>query len=189
MAETVEKFGGLDVLFANAGKMGSAPFTEITDQQWEELIATNLTGEFTFGRAAARQMIDQGRGGAIVNMASECGLVAYAGTTTYSVTNGGRITLTKQMATDLAPYRIRVNAICPGDVDTPMQEVVWSGLSDKPPAEWRDLAASGIPMGRITTSEEVAQAVAFLASDAAKQITGSILSIDGGTVASRSLPG
>ena len=123
-------------------------------------------------------------------MASECGLVAYAGTTAYSVTNGGRITLTKQMATELARHRIRVNAVCPGDVDTPMLDVVWGGLTeDVPPAERRDLVASGIPMGRITTSEEVAQTVAFLASDVAGNITGSVLSIDGGTVAGRSYPG
>ncbi len=189
VAETVAKFGSLDVLFANAGILTSALFTEITDAQWQELLDTNLSGEFYFGRAAARQMIAQGKGGAIVNMASESGLAAYPSLTAYSVTNGARITLTKQMATDLAPHRIRVNAICPGDVDTPMHVTLWEGLTkDLPEEEWRKMAAGLIPMGRVSTSEEVAQTVAFLASDVASNITGVALSIDGGTVTIRGLP-
>ena len=188
VAATVEKFGSLDILFANAGIFKTSSFVDTADADWQDVIDINLTGEFYFGRAAARQMIAQGRGGAIVNMASESGLEAFPATAAYGVANAGRVMLTKAMAADLSLHKIRVNVICPGDVDTPMHEAVWTGLTDLPEAEWREMAASVYPLGRVSTSEEIANVVAFLASDFASNMTGSVVSVDGGNVAVKGLP-
>jgi len=181
VAETVKKFGRLDVLFANAGIYTGKSLVETTDEDWQEIFDINVNGTFYFGRAAARQMIAQGEGGSIVNMSSESGLVSYPSTVPYSSTKGAIVHLTKLMASDLARHHIRVNVVCPCDVDTPMHSELWTTMTDLSEPEWRKAAADLIPLGRVCTSEEVAQTVAFLASKAADNITGAVLAIDGGT--------
>ena len=187
VAATVKAFGRLDVLFANAGIFAAVPFLETTDEQWKSIMETNLYGEFYFGRAAARQMVDQGDGGAIVLMGSDSAVAAYPGMAAYSISNGGRVHLAKIMAADLAPHRIRVNVVCPAEVETPMHLAAWSDVTDDP-AVAREKAGALVPLGRICTPEEVAQAVAYLASPAAEVITGAVHVIDGGTSLIHDIP-
>ncbi len=188
VAGTVERFGKLDILFNNAGKFTTQPFDEITDELWHEILDVNLNAQFYMARATVRQMKKQGQGGSIVNMSSESGLVCYPHTTLYGVTKRAVNHLTQGMAADLAGDHIRVNAVNPGDVDTPMHVKVWSGtgLEEK---VWRQMAADIIPLGRVSTVEDVANAVLYLSSDGADNVTGVLLSIDGGTVMTRGWEG
>ena len=188
VAATVERFGKLDILFNNAGKFTTQPFDEITDELWHEILDVNLNAQFYMARAAVRQMKQQGKGGAIVNMSSESGLICYPHTTLYGVSKRAVNHLTQGMAADLAGDHIRVNAVNPGDVDTPMHYEVWSGtgLDEK---VWRRMAASIVPLGRVSSVEDVANAVLYLSSDGADNVTGVLFSIDGGTVMTRGWEG
>lgn len=180
VAATVERFGALDILFNNAGKFTTQPFDEISDELWHEILDVNLNAQFYMARAAVKQMKKQGRGGAIVNMSSESGLICYPLTTLYGVSKRAVNHLTQGMAADLAGDHIRVNAVNPGDVDTPMHYAVWSGtgLEEK---EWRKMAAANVPLGRVSRVEDVANAVLYLSSDGADNVTGVLLPVDGGT--------
>lgn len=182
VAETAERFGRLDVLFNNAGICSHGPVDETTDDAWDELIAINVSGSFYMARAAVRQMKSQGAGGAIVNMSSECGLIAYQRIPAYSATKGAIVMLTKCMAMDHAKDGIRVNTVCPGDIDTPMTDLGWvgSGLSSE---EIRAKLREHIPLGKVGQPLDIANAVMYLASDAAGFVTGTMLPIDGGTTA------
>ncbi len=184
VAATVERFGALNILFNNAGKFTTQPFDEITDELWHEVLDVNLNAQFYMARAAVKQMKAQGKGGAIVNMPSESGLVCYPETTLYGVSKRAVNHLTQGMAADLAGDHIRVNAVNPGDVDTPMHYAVWSGtgLEEK---VWRQMAASIVPLGRVSSIEDVANAVLYLSSDGADNVTGVLFSIDGGTAPTR----
>ena len=124
--ETVDRFGRLDVLFNNAGVCLHGPIDETSDDDWDRLIGINVSGSFYMARAAVRRMKAQGEGGAIVNMSSECGLIAYERLPAYSATKGAIAMLTKCMAMDHARDGIRVNAVCPGDIDTPMTDQGWA---------------------------------------------------------------
>jgi len=170
LASTVERFGGLDILIANAGIHRVTPFAAIEDEEWDEVLAINLRGAFLACRAAARQMIEQGRGGAIVVVASTNGFVAEPGMAHYNASKGGLIMLARSMAVDLAPYRIRANAVAPGTI---LSEIT------------RPMVAAGfgfgaIPAGRIGDAAEVASPILFLASDEASYVTGEVLVVDGG---------
>jgi NAD(P)-dependent dehydrogenase (short-subunit alcohol dehydrogenase family) len=180
VAATAERFGALNVLFNNAGKFTTQPFDEITDELWHEILDVNLNAQFYMARAAVKQMKVQGKGGAIVNMSSESGLICYPQTTLYGVSKRAVNHLTQGMAADLAGDHIRVNAVNPGDVDTPMHYAVWSGtgLDEK---VWRKMAAQNVPLGRVSSIEDVANAVLYLSSGGADNVTGVLLSIDGGT--------
>jgi NAD(P)-dependent dehydrogenase (short-subunit alcohol dehydrogenase family) len=155
---------------------------QTSDAAWRRIIDTNLSGSFYMARAAVRQMKAQGGGGCIVNMASECALIAYESLAAYSATKAAIAMLTKVMAIDHARDGIRVNAVCPGDVDTPMTEIAWQQLNLSREEVLRRLGAH-IPIGRIGKPLDVANAVMFLASEAASFITGSLLPVDGGTTA------
>jgi NAD(P)-dependent dehydrogenase (short-subunit alcohol dehydrogenase family) len=187
VAATVERFGRLDVLFNNAGMFITGPFEDTTDADWLRLMNVNVSSQFYMARAAVRAMKAQ-KGGVIVNMASESGLVAYPAVTVYGASKAAIIHLSRGLAADYAAHGIRVNAICPGDVDTPMHRGVWAAV-EASEEEKRRMAASIVPLGRISTVDDVAGAVLFLASDAAAMITGAVLSVDGGTVASRGWSG
>ena len=180
--ETVERFGRLDVLFNNAGICLHGPLDETTDDDWDQLIGINVSGSFYMARAAVRQMKAQGAGGAIVNMSSECGLIAYERLPAYSATKGAIAMLTKCMAMDHAKDGIRVNAVCPGDIDTPMTDQGWAHL-DISSAEIREKLKEHIPLGKVGQPLDIANAVMYLASDAAGFVTGTLLPIDGGTTA------
>ena len=182
VAETAERFGRLDVLFNNAGICLHGPVDETPDDAWDELIAINVSGSFYMARAAVRQMKAQGQGGAIVNMSSECGLIAYERLPAYSATKGAIVMLTKCMAMDHAKDRIRVNAVCPGDIDTPMMDQGWQHL-ELTSAEIRERLKEHIPLGKVGYPVDIANAVMYLASDAAGFVTGTMLPIDGGTTA------
>ena len=151
------------------------------DAQWQEILDTNLGAVFRLSRAALRLMLVQGRG-AIVNVASDWGLVGGERAAAYCASKGGLVLLTRAMALDHARSGIRINAVCPTDTDTPMMldEFRQRGVGVE---EGRSEAAAEIPMGRMATAHEVAEAVCFLASDAASFLTGVALPIDGGSTA------
>jgi meso-butanediol dehydrogenase / (S,S)-butanediol dehydrogenase / diacetyl reductase len=168
--EAVERMGGVDVLINNAGISIRHGFLEITREEWDAVVGVNLTGVFNMAQTAARHMVEKG-GGVILNTASTAGTTGYPHYADYSASKGGVIALTLAMALELAPS-IRVNAISPGYVLTPMQR-----------AEYTDamLAAVNrkIPMGRHAKPEEIAALFAFLASDDAAFATGQVYIMDG----------
>ncbi len=169
--QSVEEFGRLDVLVNNAGITRDGLLVRMTEEQWRSVLEVNLTGAFLCSRSAAKVMLRQ-RSGCIINMASVVGLMGNAGQANYSASKAGLIGLTKSMARELAPRGITVNAIAPGFIASPM--------TDKLGEQARDKLSSLIPLGRLGTAEDVADAVAFLASDAASYITGQVLKVDGG---------
>ncbi len=181
VAETVKRFARLDILFNNAGVVSIGKIDTFTDAEWHRIIETNLTGPFYMARAAVRQMKAQG-GGAIVNMSSECGLIGYEDTAAYSTSKGGIVMLTKVMALDHAKDNIRVNAVCPGDIDTGMTDTVWATMNVSKD-EIRKQLEDHIPLGRVGHVSDIARAVMYMASDAAAFMTGAMVSVDGGTTA------
>ena len=181
VGETVSRFGALDVLFNNAGVVEHSKIDTMSDDAWQRLIDINMSGSFYMARAAIRQMKRQD-GGAIVNMSSECGLIAYENLAAYSATKGAMIMFTKCLAIDHAADQIRVNAVCPGDIDTPMMDQGWASLNLSS-AEIRERLKDHVPIGRVGEPIDIAQAVMYLASDAAGFVTGVALPIDGGTTA------
>lgn len=179
--QTIQRYGRVDVLFNNAGIVVNSRIEDMDDTTWGHLIDTNLSGSFFMARATVRQMKKQRRG-TIINMASECALIAYENLAAYSATKGAIAMLTKVMAIDHARDGIRVNAVCPGDVDTPMTETTWQQLNLSRAEVLQKLNAH-IPIGRIGRPLDIAHAVMYLASDAASFVTGALLSVDGGTTA------
>jgi meso-butanediol dehydrogenase/(S,S)-butanediol dehydrogenase/diacetyl reductase len=163
--------GGLDVLINNAGISQRHGFLDITPDAWRRLMAVNLDGAFCVAQAAARRML-AGQGGTILNMGSTNGLLGYPYYADYNASKAGLIELTRSMALELAPA-IRVNAICPGWILTPMQEAEYT-------PEMRQAFARKVPLQRLGQPEDVAALFAFLASDDAGWITGQCFVIDGG---------
>ncbi len=179
--ETVKAFGRLDILFNNAGILVEAPVHEMTEAEWDRQIGVNLKGAFLVAKHAVRQMLRQG-GGAIVNTASVNALVGDPDEAAYCASKAGVALLTKSMALAYAPRNIRVNAVCPGWVETPLfaQEAEHRGI---PVAEYRRYAASEHPLGRIGRPEEIAELVLFLASEESAFTTGALVVADGGYTA------
>jgi NAD(P)-dependent dehydrogenase (short-subunit alcohol dehydrogenase family) len=177
VATTVDRFGRLDFAFNNAGIEGvPAPITEATTEQWDRTIAVNLTGVWSCMRAELRQMTEQGSG-SIVNCSSVAGLVGFPGIAPYVASKHGVVGLTKAVALECATTGIRVNAVCPGVIDTEMVERFVAAT----PGSGEALLASE-PMGRMGTSDEIASAVLWLCSDGAGFVTGHALAVDGGFV-------
>ncbi len=174
VAQTVQAFGRVDILCAIAGIAGAVPFLELTDAQWNRMLAVNLTGVFLCGQLVAQQMIKQGTGGKIVNMSSTNGLVGEAEFAHYNAAKFGVVGLTLTMAIELAPHNIRVNAVCPGLIRTRLTDAF---VADQ---AFADEYRKKIPMGRFALPDEVAGAFLFLASDDASFITGTTLVVDGG---------
>ncbi|MGD1878768.1 MAG: SDR family NAD(P)-dependent oxidoreductase [Kiloniellaceae bacterium] len=177
VSETEAVFGRLDVLVNNAGIIHRATAEETSDDQWRQTMAINLDAVFYLSRAAIPALRRQG-GGSIVNIASDWGLRAGARAAAYCASKGAVVLLSKAMALDHAGEGIRINAICPGDVNTPMltAEALQRGID---PAIVIAETAADSPNGRVTEPEEVAAFALFLASDAAPAITGAALPIDG----------
>ena len=186
VARTVAAFGHMDIMVNNAGTIVISPLVDMTTEAWDRLMDVNLRGVFVGCREAARHMIAQGRGGRIINGSSGAGRRGGSLIGAYSASKFGVIGLTQSLAVELAPHRITVNAYCPGHVtSTPMWDVIDREISSLTGQELGSakLAAEGeAPLGRAALPEEVAAAVAFLASDEASFITGESLLIDGGLV-------
>lgn len=177
----LDRFARLDVLVNNAGIIHYADAVETTDDQWGDTIAVNLTAAFRMSRAAIPAMREQG-GGAIVNIASDWALVGGKRAVAYCASKGGLLLMTKAMALDHAGENIRVNAVCPTDVDTPMLDYEFRTVGvDR--AEGLARAGETIPIGRVGTPDDVARAVLFLSSDQASFLTGVGLPVDGGVTA------
>jgi len=172
MAALSGRFGRLDALVNNAGVAVFAPLLETSDQDWERVLAVNLTGPFLCTKAAAPLMREHG-GGAIVNITSISAVRASTLRSAYGTSKAGLAHLTKQLAVELAALGIRVNGVAPGPVDTAMAKAVHT-------AEIRADYHDAIPLNRYGLEEELAEAVFFLCSDRSSYITGQILAVDGG---------
>jgi NAD(P)-dependent dehydrogenase (short-subunit alcohol dehydrogenase family) len=172
--------GGVDVLANNAGTSRRAPFLEITAAEWDRIIAVNLRGMFLVAQAVTALMARRGTGGVVINMSSTNGIAGEEDYAHYNASKGGVLLLTKTMAVELGPLGIRVNALCPGYISTPLNTAIAAGLGADFEAAY---ARDRIPLRRTGRPEEVAAAYAFLASDDASFIHGAGLVIDGGQLA------
>jgi NAD(P)-dependent dehydrogenase (short-subunit alcohol dehydrogenase family) len=176
-----EVFGGVDVLVNNAGINPPAESSTAVDEAlYDRVMDVNVKGLFFCAQAAIPLMVASG-GGAIVNLASVSGMIGWGGTSIYSASKGAVIALTKFLAIELAPGGIRVNAVCPGSIRTPMVEQVIGRLPD-PERAWEETAALH-PLGRVGAAEEVADAIVYLASARSSFVTGTCLVVDGGLTA------
>jgi NAD(P)-dependent dehydrogenase (short-subunit alcohol dehydrogenase family) len=178
--ETLRAYGSLDILFNNAGVFFPHTTVECTEEEWDLQMDVNLKGTFLMSKAALPSMIERRRG-VIVNNSSGWGIAGGDSAVAYCASKGGVVLLTKAMAIDHGPQGIRVNCVCPGDVDTPMlpEDARMRGL------KWETYLAgcANRPLGRIGTTGEIAKAVLFLASDDSSFMTGAALVVDGGGIA------
>lgn len=179
VASTLARFGRIDVLINNAGMLINGTALECTDEEWDQVMDINVGSAFRMSRAVLPAMLDQEQG-SIVNVASDWALMGAEGAVAYCVSKSALTQLTRCMALDHARAGLRVNAICPTDTDTPMLDLAYPG-DDR---DWKvQTLADTIPMRRVARPEEVAKVAAFLASDDASFMTGSLVPIDGGTSA------
>lgn len=172
--KVADDWGKIDILVNNAGITRDTLLPAMTDEQWDDVIATNLKGTFLFCRAASRPMM-RARYGRIINISSVSGLIGNAGQTNYSASKAGVIGLTRSLAKELAKRKVTVNAVAPGFIESEMTqklgEAILSQVTDR------------IPAKRIGTAEDVAACVIFLASQASSYVTGQVLTVDGGMTA------
>lgn len=174
IAEVVAKFGRIDIAVNNAGIEIKKPFVEVTDDEWNLVIGVNLFGSYLVHQTAAKQMIQQGQGGKLINISSVHEDIPFPEYTAYCASKGGIRMMMRNIAMELAPYKINVNNIAPGAIATPINQKVL----DDPIASKN--AISEIPWGRFGRPEEVASVAVFLASDESEYVTGSTYYVDGG---------
>ncbi len=174
IAEIIEKFGRIDIVINNAGIEIKKPFLEALDDEWDKVLAVNLFGSYLVSQVAARQMVKQGPGGKLIFISSVHEDIPFPGYTAYCASKGGVRMLMRNLAMELAQYKINVNNIAPGAIATPINQSV---LAD--PIAMKN-ADSEIPWGRFGKPEEVASVAVFLASDEAEYVTGSTYYVDGG---------
>ena len=174
----MKEFGRVDILLSNAGITHAAEFLDVAEEDFDRVLRVNLKSMFLCGQAAARQMVRQGQGGVVINMASVNSVIAIANQVPYVVSKGGIAQLTKVMALSLAPHKIRVMAIGPGTILTELAKT--AVMSD---ATAMKKILSRTPMGRCGEPEEIAGVAAFLASEDASYLTGTTIYPDGGRLA------
>lgn len=175
----VREFGRLDLLVNNAGRFLRKPITESTDEEFDELFQINVRAAFAFARESIPLL--RAAKGSIVNVASTSGFVGVAEQSIYAMTKGAIVQLTRQLAIEQASHGVRVNAVAPGAIDTDFTAA--ARAADPDPEASARASIARHPIGRYSTAQEVAAAIAFLASAAASGITGTILSVDGGYLA------
>ncbi len=174
LVETAEReLGGVDVLVNNAGIFPREPFLDLAEATWDAVLATNLKGSFLCGQLVARSLVRRGRPGAIVNLASSAPYRGSARGTHYMASKAGVVGLTRGMALELAPHRIRVNAVAPGLTNTAQPRY---GATEEQIQE----RARQVPLGGMARPEDIAAVIAFLASDDASHITGQVIHVNGG---------
>jgi NAD(P)-dependent dehydrogenase (short-subunit alcohol dehydrogenase family) len=178
--ETVGTFGAIDVLVCNAGITSVMPIEQLTEEEWDAVLTTNVKGMFTLVKHAVPHMIRQG-GGNIVTLGSEMGIVAVPESPAYNASKGAVIMFTKSIAVDLIRHNIRVNSLCPGITRTPLLQAEVDNSID--PAKTAAEQASWAPIMRVADPAEIAQGALFLASDASSFAVGSCLVLDGGFTA------
>jgi NAD(P)-dependent dehydrogenase (short-subunit alcohol dehydrogenase family) len=177
---TLREFGKIDILFNNAGIIRRATILDLSEENWDRVMTVNVKSIFLFSREVIPHMQKAG-GGSIINTASGWGLTGGAKAAVYCASKGAVVLLTKAMAVDHGPQKVRVNCICPGDTDTGMLRSEAQQLGE---ASDRFLAdAAKRPLGRVGSPEEIAQAALYLASDASSFVTGTALVVDGGGLA------
>ncbi|HXI01967.1 MAG TPA: SDR family oxidoreductase, partial [Candidatus Saccharimonadales bacterium] len=169
-------FGGLDIVVNCAGAYLPGTILDVDERRWDRMLNTNLKGPYLVSRCAVPMMRERG-GGSIVNLAGAGGLAGLRGASAYSASKGGLIALTRSMALDLAPDRIRVNAICPGPMEPP------EGGADEAPGKNAPPAPEAVPLGRRGWHSDVAALALYLASDDSCWVTGSVFPVDGGLMA------
>ncbi len=175
VAEAQDVLGGLDILVNNAGILKRTPFLEISEEEWDAIVNVNLKGYFLVGQAVAHRMVEAGTAGAIVNVSSAGQAVAAPNLTHYCVSKAGVEMLTKEMALELAPHGIRVNAVAPGLIETDINR------ADIAQDAFREGRLARIPLREIGTPDDVVGAVVFLASnDEARLMTGASVFVDAG---------
>ncbi|WP_066315798.1 3-oxoacyl-ACP reductase FabG [Bacillus sp. FJAT-29814] len=173
ITETVQHFGSVDIVVNNAGITADAQLIKMEEAQWDRVIDVNLKGVFNVAQAAAKLMKEQ-KSGVILNASSVVGLYGNFGQTNYAATKWGVIGMTKTWAKELGRFGIRVNAVAPGFIMTPMVQ--------KMPEKVLDMMKGKSPLGMLGEPEDIANAYTFLASDEARYVTGTVLSVDGGVV-------
>ncbi len=180
VAATVESFGAIDVLVCNAGITSVMPIEQLTEEEWDAVLTTNVKGMFTLVKHAVPHMISQG-GGSIVTLGSEMGIVAVPESPAYNASKGAVIMFTKSIAVDLIRHNIRVNSLCPGITRTPLLQAEVDNSID--PERTAAEQASWAPIMRVADPREIAQGALFLASEASSFAVGSCLVLDGGFTA------
>jgi acetoin reductase-like protein len=186
--KTLEKFGKINILVNNAGVSTMALVVDMTEEEWDFNLDVNAKGAFLCSRAVARQMIKQGEGGKIINLGSIAGKSGEQYYAHYNASKAAVIAFTASLARELAPYKINVNAVCPGSVQTSMQlrELKWgANLRGMPEEEIKEWMVAVTPLGRLEQPEDVAKLVVFLASEEADFITGQAINVDGGIMTRR----
>lgn len=180
IAQAAEWQGRLDIVVNSAGVYLEKAITDVSIEEYNDIMDTNLKGTFFIAKYAVPHLRKR-QGTAIVNVSSDAGLNGNILCTAYCASKGAIVTFTKALALELAPYEIRVNCVCPGDIETPMLDKQLAESGD--PGAYRREIASVYPMGRIGKADEAAQVICFLASDAASFVTGAAWSVDGGLTA------
>ncbi|MEC0519845.1 dihydroanticapsin 7-dehydrogenase [Bacillus inaquosorum] len=178
----VDTFGRLDVLINNAGIEIVAPIHEMELSDWNKVLKVNLTGMFLMSKHALKHMLAAGKGN-IINTCSVGGLVAWPDIPAYNASKGGVLQLTRSMAVDYAKYQIRVNCVCPGIIDTPLNEKSFLDNNEGTLEEIKKEKAKVNPLLRLGKPEEIANVMLFLASDLSSYMTGSAITADGGYTA------